>query len=100
MFKRMVVLFCLHSFCVGSSNESGLDEAENGVRICCELEPDGGSCKILKESETLEGFRYLTVPEISLKFGTPCEKMHPVDDDEWSFEVNDSSQFSRTQLCQ
>lgn len=89
MFRRMVLLFCFHSFCVGSFNESDYDDAENCIRMCCELEPDGSSCKTLKESENFEEFRFFTFPEVSIKFGTPCEKMLPVDDDEWFYEVNE-----------
>ena len=101
MFKRMVVLLCFHSFCFGSFNESDKEDEENCLRMCCELESDDDSCKKLKESESFDRFKYTTFPGTNVKFGTPCEKMLPVNDDEWIFEVNElkmSKKFARTQL--
>lgn len=60
--------------------------------MCCNMEPADDSCTMLKESELFEGFRYLTFPEVYIEFGTPCEKMLPVNDDEWFFEVNELRQ--------
>lgn len=87
MFRRMVVLFCFHSICVDSFNESDCDDAEDCIRICCDSNLNESSCQMLVETGSFEQFKYLSFPDSSIKFGFPCEKMLPVNGDEWSFEV-------------
>lgn len=84
------MLICFHPIFVDSLNEtsSNCDDKEGCVRMCCNWEVDDGSCETLMKSELFQAFRNFTLHGADIKYGVPCEKMQPVDDDDWIFEVN------------
>jgi hypothetical protein len=89
MLTVVVALVCFHIICVGSLNEtsSGCDDTKNCVTLCCNRESDDRSCETLSDSELLDLFRNLSVPQGEVKYANPCDSMSRAEDDEWIFEV-------------
>lgn len=83
MFARMVVLFYVHSICVGANNETSL--ACKVFRLCCDKKSE--KCALNFKFYFLRTFTNFTFNDDDLMFGKPCEKMKLVEDLKWSFEV-------------
>jgi hypothetical protein len=84
----LVVLFCLHTICVGSSNKTSpsCDDTDSCVTLCCNRELSENSCGQLSETQVLE-FVNFTAFEGEFQLSQPCETMRKIEDDLWSFEV-------------
>lgn len=86
MYMKMVVLIVFHSICVGSFNDLNLnrDQANNCLRICCDLEVQDFSCEKLNSSEFIGRYENSNFPDANIKL---CEHVIPVNASEWFMEV-------------